>query len=63
MHFQANIYFGLIDIWNINTPLQNPLAVSALQKLAINPQEIQNFYDGVSSDIIYKEFEGSITNT
>ena len=39
------------------------MVVSSLQKLAGSAQEEQNFYDKVSSDMIAKANEGSITKT
>ena len=53
--------------WNarhqsVNTALPSPLVATAIKKLAINPQGLQNFYDMFSSDMIYKAIEGSIKN-
>ena len=56
MHHQAHGYFGLlIIVYVANRVVSNPFAVSALQNLAKNAQEIRIFYDRVRSDMISKE--------
>ena len=61
---QARGYFGLMGIRNIDiSPLTSLLEVSVLKSLAdIDVIEIQNVYYRVSSDMIAKAIEGSITN-
>ena len=63
MQVQEFRNFGLIGVRNINAAVPKPLSVSALQNLANNQQEIQNFHDISHSDIISKAIECSITNT
>ena len=64
MYHQAHVSFGLIGIGNVvNQVLTKPLVVSALQNLANNAQEVQNFDYRVLSDMISKAIEGSIKNT
>ena len=61
MLHQSNEYFELLGIGSVgNKFLPNPLVVSALQNLASNPQEVENLYDMVRSDMISKAIEGSI---
>ena len=64
MHHQAHGYFELIDIETVgNKVLPNPLAMSALQKLAGSAQEVKKIHHGVISDMIAKEIVNSLTKT
>ena len=48
MQHQEHGYFGLLGIGNVgNNFPPTPLVVSAIKKLAISAQELQNFYDMV----------------
>ena len=60
---QAHRYFGLLGIGHTNIPLSKSLGVSSIKNLAKNPQEVQNVYDRVCSDIISNISEGSVTRT
>ena len=60
--YQDRGYFGLLGIGNVgNNVIPNPLVVSYLQNLAGDPQQVQNIYYRVRSNMISKAIEGSIT--
>ena len=63
IHHQAHGYFGLLGIGNVVNILPDPLVVSSLRNLSNNTQEVQNLYTRVSSDMISKSIEVSITKT
>ena len=62
---QAEGYFGLPGIGKYVAPLPSPLTASSLTHLYDGTQnqeaKIQNFFDRMRSDIIYKAIDGSIT--
>ena len=63
MNNQAQVYFGLIGIGNLNTPLPNPLGISYLKILDNNRKKVKNLYDRVCLYTNFKAIEGSIAKT